>query len=109
MKLLTALLVISLLVGCSDPAGGGELVTEEYPNGNVKSEGYMLLSGMRCQHPHHLECAGLEALLSPPSPGNESCCQNSHHLECVVNTTSEPNGIYEAGDKIAPHPDDPNQ
>jgi len=41
MKLLTALLALVLFVGWSDPTGGGELLTEEYPNGNVKSEGYM--------------------------------------------------------------------
>ena len=41
MKLLPALAALGLLVGCSDPTGGGEMVAEEYANGLIKSRGYI--------------------------------------------------------------------
>ena len=42
MKLIPiALVALSLLVGCSDPSGGGEMIAEEYANGQLKSRGYI--------------------------------------------------------------------
>ena len=45
MKLLSTLLVLTFLVGCSDPTGGGEKTVERYDNGQKKSEGYLLDDG----------------------------------------------------------------
>ena len=44
---LVALTSLSLIVGCSDPSGGGEKVGETYENGQKKSEGYRLDDGTK--------------------------------------------------------------
>jgi hypothetical protein len=46
-KFLLSLVALSLLVGCSDPSGGGERFVEEYANGQLKSLGYITGKNVR--------------------------------------------------------------
>ena len=47
MKTLSALVALSLLVGCSDPTGGGKMTVQEYANGQLKSRGYIKGNNVR--------------------------------------------------------------
>jgi antitoxin component YwqK of YwqJK toxin-antitoxin module len=48
--LLPTLVALSLLVGCSNPSGGGVRQCDFYENGQKKSETYMLFSGIKVGH-----------------------------------------------------------
>lgn len=57
-----AVMGLSLLVGCSDPSGGGKLVAEFHASGQKKFEGYQLEDGTKVGHWTHWHENGLKKL-----------------------------------------------
>lgn len=116
MKLLTALLALSLLVGCSDPTGGGESedptgggekIVGEYDNGLKEYDGYVLEDGSRVGLWTFWYENGQKWFVGSFKNGEWDGLWTLWNEDGSI--YSDLSGIYEAGEKVAPLPDDPDK